>query len=178
MRGVLPISSALTEIEDTLELPFVIHKVRARGHLQRKEYEDVERELRLAQVLLPGDIDLALRFVPALEEADRQAAADELFNQVYDVNERVTREFPKAASYHNNLAWVGAKCNRRLDDALEHARAATTLAPQNAAYLDTLAEVHFLRGEREAAIRHMQRCLELDPKNSYFQGQLKRFQAK
>ena len=60
---------------------------------------------------------------------------------------------------------------------LAHARKAVELEPGNAGYLDTLAEVHFQRGDQAEAIRLMRRCLELTPDRDYYQRQLKRFQA-
>jgi hypothetical protein len=47
--------------------------------------------------------------------------------------------------------------------------------PKSAGYIDTLAEVHFRKGERDKAIALMKRCVELEPQHSYFRKQLVRF---
>jgi hypothetical protein len=78
---------------------------------------------------------------------------------------------------HNDLAWLCARCRRHLDQGLTHAQTAVALAPTSAPYLDTLAEVHFPRGDQAKAIELMQRCLELVPGRDFYRGQLKRFQA-
>jgi hypothetical protein len=52
-----------------------------------------------------------------------------------------------------------------------------TLEPNIAGYLDTLAEVHFRRGDAAKAVEFAQRCLELDPRNTNYQQQLERFRA-
>ncbi len=62
-----------------------------------------------------------------------------------------------------------------MNEALDHAEKAVQLSPQNAGHLDTLAEVHFRRGDRDAAIRHARRAIELDPLNDTFKNQLNRF---
>ena len=64
---------------------------------------------------------------------------------------------------------------RDLDDALKHSTKAVKLEPKNAGYIDTLAEVHFRKGDRDKALSLMKECVELTPKNPYFKRQLVRF---
>jgi hypothetical protein len=68
------------------------------------------------------------------------------------VQERLCADYPRAAGCHNRAAWLAARCGRRHDQALEHARKAVEQEPGNAGYLDTLAEVHFQRGDRGKAL--------------------------
>jgi tetratricopeptide (TPR) repeat protein len=70
--------------------------------------------------------------------------------------------------------WPG---RRDLDAALDHATQATKLAPDNPGYLDTLAEIHFQRGDKDKAIAALKKCIAMDPKRTYFTKQLKRFEA-
>ena len=51
------------------------------------------------------------------------------------------------------------------------------LAPASAGYIDTLAEVYYQRGDKARALESMKKCIELDPKSSYYPKQIKRFQA-
>ncbi|MGD8395886.1 MAG: DUF1028 domain-containing protein [Candidatus Eiseniibacteriota bacterium] len=81
------------------------------------------------------------------------------------------------ASTLNALAWFTALAEVYLDDALEAARRAVALEPDNAEILDTLAEVHFRRGETAAAIDAARRALELEPDGPYYREQLERFEA-
>ena len=92
--------------------------------------------------------------------------------------DRVCREFPRAAAHHNGLAWLAARCGRRLDDAIRHAEAAVRLDPEQAAYVDTLAEVHFRRGNRGQAIALARRAVELEPENSQFRARLQQFERR
>jgi tetratricopeptide (TPR) repeat protein len=66
-------------------------------------------------------------------------------------------------------------CRRDLDDALKHSQKAVELEPKAAGYLDTLAEIHFRKGNREKAVELMKKCIEFEPANSYFKKQLVRF---
>ena len=43
-------------------------------------------------------------------------------------------------------------------------------------YYDTLAEVHFQRGDRDAAIAAAQKAVDLSPQNTFFTARLKHFQ--
>jgi hypothetical protein len=49
------------------------------------------------------------------------------------------------------------------------------LAPDEAAYQDTLAEVYFQRGDREAAVAAAQKCVEFAPANKMFAARLAHF---
>jgi hypothetical protein len=50
--------------------------------------------------------------------------------------------------------------------------------PESVAYLDTLAEVHFRRGERERAVVLARQAALREPMNLHLQAQLKRFEGK
>ena len=75
------------------------------------------------------------------------------------------------------MAWLMVRCHQPLDEALRHARRAVELEPENSGFLDTLAEIHFQRGDQEKAVAAMERCKQLRPGYSYFRKQLLRFKA-
>jgi tetratricopeptide (TPR) repeat protein len=126
---------------------------------------------------LPGDINVPVALLPELEKRGRKKEAADLFEQYWGVHESFCKDDPQSAWGHNNLAWLGARCRRNLDEALKHAQTATELAPDYAGYLDTLAEVHFQRGEKEKALEVMKKCVALEPRYAYFRKQIKRFEA-
>lgn len=66
----------------------------------------------------------------------------------------------QAASAYNSLAYRFAGWGIRLDDALQFAHRAVQLAPEGWAF-DTLATVHFRRGEWDQAEAAWKKCLEL-----------------
>jgi tetratricopeptide (TPR) repeat protein len=125
----------------------------------------------------PGYVNLPIALVPELEKRGHKKEATDLFHRCYGPSEKVCRDYPRCAWAHNSAAWLSACCRRNLDKALQHAEKAVELAPTNAGYLDTLAEVHFQRGDKDKAIASQKRAIELDPKRAYYRNQLKRLEA-
>ncbi|MCS7049883.1 MAG: hypothetical protein NZ483_11405 [Verrucomicrobiae bacterium] len=130
--------------------------------------------LDLYLAVVPEDLTTPLNLVVWLREhgEDRARPVVELAARVQQ--QRLERA-PDSAELHNNLAWLLAVSRVRLDEALHHAQRAVELEPRQPAYLDTLAEVHFQRGDRQKALELIARCIELDPESTYFRDQEQRF---
>jgi hypothetical protein len=158
-------------------VPALVHRLRAAGELTAGRIGAARREISLSQTDLPGGMDLAIGLVPQLERRGEKQDADRLFADVLAVYEKLCRDYPKCAWAHNSAAWLSACCRRNLDEALVHATKAVELAPDSAGHLDTLAEVHFQRGEKEKAVAVQKKVIELDPKKPYFRKQLRRLEA-
>jgi tetratricopeptide (TPR) repeat protein len=77
---------------------------------------------------------------------------------------------------HNDLAWLYARCGVKLAEAQTHAERAVALQPRNAAYLDTLAEVAYRRGDKAKALELMGRCATLDPHDPVHQSRRAAFE--
>lgn len=160
-----------------VQVPLLVHQNAARAALQAGQLDEAKREIQLCLKLSPGNVNLPIQLVADLERAGRKPEADELFGQVFAIHEKICQEYPRSASSRNTLAWLAACCRRQLEKAQEAGERAVQLAPDNAGFLDTLAEVHFQRGHKDKAVELMKRCLELEPKNDYFRNQLKRVEA-
>ncbi|HMC10602.1 MAG TPA: hypothetical protein VKH44_04905, partial [Pirellulaceae bacterium] len=74
-------------------------------------------------------------------------------------------------------AWLCAISHRKLDEAQRLAELAVKLDPDQAAYVDTLAEVYFQQGKREAAVELSRRAVELSPNGAEMKRRLKHFEA-
>ncbi len=170
-------NSAYTEVRRYLAVGHLARRVRARGLVQAGRIEEAMDEARRAHAVWPGNIELALRLVPVLEEKEHEREADAVFDLVHADALRRAEDFPENAGAQNDLAWLNAKCSRRLDEALKHARQAVAAEPDSVAYLDTLAEVHFQRGDRDEAVALAERCVAMDPRGEHYRDQLKRFRA-
>lgn len=101
-------------------------------------------------------------------ERNERAAAS--YRRATDLN-------PGSARAWNNLAWLRAKTKTAPDEALAAAHRAIEIDGARASYQDTLAEVHFVRGELPLALRAIRRALEIEPEHEYYAKQLVRFEA-
>jgi tetratricopeptide (TPR) repeat protein len=160
-----------------VQVPSLVHQNRARALAAGGKFDEAKKEWQLCLALIPGNVNIPIYLLPELEKAGRKQEADDLYNGVFKVNEQACKDYPKSANNHNNLAWLAVVCKRQLELAEEHASEAVRLAPGNAGYLDTLAEVNFQRGRQAKAIELMKQCIKLDGKFDYFRKQLKRFEA-
>ena len=102
-------------------------------------------------------IEQACRALGRTEEAER---AHEFIRAYY---EREYRTNPDAVNA-NNLSWTYAEGEEELDEALRLALEATEDAPGSRHRLDTLAWVHYKRGDLPAAIKTFEQAIEIDDK--------------
>jgi tetratricopeptide (TPR) repeat protein len=170
-------AGSFTDMGAYVRLPGYAHHNDARAHVAAGRLDQAVAEGRRAWHYLPEQTELVIDLVRALEKAGRTADADRLFDERLALMQRLCVQTPRSAGRHNGMAWVAARCGRRLDLALRHAKAAVELAPTAAGYFDTLAEVRFQRGEREEALKANEQAIRLAPKDAYFAAQRKRIVA-
>ncbi len=153
------------------------HMGKARGLAAAGEPERALAEARLFWMYLPEDKAFVPDIVRAFEKAGKADEADRLFAEQFGLCQRACVETPNRADRHNRLAWLAARCGRRLDTALTHAKRAVALTPDNAQSLDTLSEVYFQRGEKSEALEANGRAIKLAPDRAYLLAQRKRIEA-
>ncbi|MES2878604.1 MAG: XrtA/PEP-CTERM system TPR-repeat protein PrsT [Pseudomonadota bacterium] len=83
---------------------------------------------------------------------------------------------PNNAVAYNNLAWVTAKLNK--EGAIAYAEKANTLAPNQAAFLDTLAMLLSEKGDYAKALELQNKALALQPLNTLFKLNLAKIHLK
>lgn len=174
---MLQSNAAFTETRRYHGISHLHHRGRATGLAESGEFDAAVEEARRAHAAWPGNIELALTLVPLLDEAGRKREAETVFELVDATAVARVAAFPESPGPRNDLAWLRAKCDRKLDEALADSDRAVAAEPESSAYVDTLAEVHFRRGNVERAIELAERCLELDPDGEHYRQQLDRFRA-
>lgn len=68
--------------------------------------------------------------------------------------------FPNDASLANSLGYIMADHNQNMDEAKRLIERAIRAEPENPAYLDSLAWVHYRQGDLGLAIEYMAKCLQ------------------
>ena len=69
--------------------------------------------------------------------------------------------FPNDASLANSLGYILADHHQDMDEAKELIERAIQAEPDNPAYLDSLAWVHYRQGNLGLAIEYMAKCLQV-----------------
>lgn len=88
----------------------------------------------------------------------------------------VVRLQPNNAIAYNNLAWVSAKLNK--EGAIAFAEKANTLAPNQPAFIDTLAMLLSEKGDYAKAVELQNKALALRPQNALFKLNLAKIHIK
>ena len=84
-------------------------------------------------------------------------------------------KFPMDDNIRNSAAWLAARSKRRLDDAEKESIEALRLRPNQSAYLDTMAEIWFARGNREKALEWSEKSIRSEPGATALREQYYRF---
>ncbi|MEE2938307.1 MAG: hypothetical protein VYA84_20145 [Planctomycetota bacterium] len=156
-------------------LPMYVHRWALEDAVNRGDEPMATLCLKRIMRLDPLDIDFAERLLPAMRDAGMAKAADRTLDQLINLGIQYSAQFPFDAMSANNLAWVAAMNEKRLEDALELSKLAVTTEPQSAIYRDTLAEILFLLGRREEALQIEKSCLLDDPDQWHLYEQIKKY---
>lgn len=99
-----------------------------------------------------SDGTLADFFFPSLRKAGLLKEHDAWFKQTWDLMEQVIATYPQSDNTRNTAAWFAARAARNLDAAEHHQLIALAANPYQSAYLDTMAEIQFAKGQRDKAL--------------------------
>ncbi|MBN2193941.1 MAG: DnaJ domain-containing protein [Polyangiaceae bacterium] len=192
----LPPTASRPNVADDLRRMYAARISRARNDQVQQYLEAAEvalrdmkplsavNALRVALSLAPDQEDLVRRLAEVEREAN-VAMADSFLEQA-QYEEREQHWEAAARSYHRaSLGKPTARTHERVATcllkaegdpklALEHARAAVTLAPSQASLRVTLAQVYLAAGMRQSALAEFERAQALAPQDDTIKGWLKR----
>ncbi|MGE9268988.1 MAG: tetratricopeptide repeat protein, partial [Verrucomicrobiales bacterium] len=133
--------------------------------------------LEAAHDLLPGNGMHADDLFPLLREHGLLELHDRLFAKSYARIKEVLAFFPRSANDKNTAAWLASRALLQLEEAEKLLSEALAEEPHNPAYLDTMAEIYFARGERDKAVAWSAKALEVERSDATLRGQNKRFRT-
>ncbi|MCH7226653.1 tetratricopeptide repeat protein [Haloferula sp. A504] len=151
-----------------------VETARALARLDEDRERSIET-LRRCHGMALSDGSMADYFFPAMRAVGLTKLHDEWFEHTWKAYKRVLERFPDSHNTMNTAAWTASRANRRLDEAEVLVTRALELLPRQAAYLDTLAEVWFARGNREKAIEWSDRAMLREPADDGLLRQHDRF---
>ena len=134
--------------------------------LQQGRKPEALRRLKIAQRLVRGDGVLADDFFPTIKNKIPADTYDRWFDENYSHIQAACEKFPNSHNAHNTAAWLAARAIKNLDEAHAHAKKAVSMRPSQGAYLDTMAEVWFARGERNKAMEWSKKAIAASISNA------------
>ena len=127
--------------------------------------------------LFCNDGSLADDFFPALRQVKLMKEHDEWFDDSWAKISAVIAQFPDSDNTCNTAAWLAARARRNLDEAEKLQERALATLPNQAAYLDTMAEIQFARGNRRKALEWSSRAVNFLPRDPQLRRQNGRFRS-
>lgn len=118
---------------------------------------------------------LADYFFPVLRIAGLTKEHDRWFERSWQRFEQAISLFPDSHNTRNTAGWFASRAQRQLKRALEHQRHALKVLPEQSAYLDTMAEIHFAMGQRKEAMKWSRKAILLDPTDAELRRQFHHF---
>ena len=156
-------------------LPLMTQEWRLKAAVNAKDRDTAVECLQRILELDPLAISFSEEQLPLMRLVGMEKIADTVLDQIIDAGVDHAERFSHDAMTCNNVAWVAAKNQRRLDDALDLATLAVSAEPESTTYRDTLAEILFLLGRKKEALQIEQACLLDDPGQWHLHEQIKKF---
>ena len=156
-------------------LPLSARRFLIEAAIETKDIESARRHVDRLLELDPVDIDFAERLLPRMREAEMNVLADETFDRVFENGKKHVERFAFDATTANNVAWVAAMNERRVEEARELVQRAVDLEPESAIYRDTLAEVLFQLGRKKEALQIEQASVIDDPGQWHLHQQIEKY---
>jgi len=166
---------SFTDPSANLLVPAMVHRARATGLFRAGRLAEGMTEAETCYRICPGDADGQIALVTELQDHGHRSEADAVYTRALAFYAGLHSTYPDSGPANNLVAWFEGRCHRDLNEALTLAQKAVDLEPSNAGIIDTLAEVHFQRGEFDAAIALTHKCMDMEPGFKHYRDNLERF---
>lgn len=149
---------------------------RALANLKDKRAESLAI-LRSCHRMFISDGSLADSFFPALRRVGLIKEHDEWFRESWEQMEKIIARYPESDNTRNTAAWFASRAMRKLDEAAKHLAKALASNPDQPAYLDTMAEIRFAKGDRKGALEWSAIAINYAPDDPQLRRQHERFRS-
>lgn len=164
-----------------LEIPLSNMRYRLKADTYRA-LSQMERDKQSSMNLLRNchqrhvtDGVLADFFFPVLRQAGLRDQHDRMFDQSWKMFTAVLEHYPEAANTLNTASWFASRAHRQLEAAEKYQRTALKNFPEQAAYLDTMAEIQFAKGKRKEALGWSRKAIMNAPTDTELRKQYHHF---
>jgi len=122
-----------------------------------------------------SDGSLADFFFPAIRKMGLVREHDQWFAESWDLMESIISRYPASDNTRNTAAWFASRAGRKLAEAEKHLAVALAANPDQPAYLDTMAEIQFAKGNRAKALEWSKAAVNFAPDDPQLRRQQERF---
>jgi tetratricopeptide (TPR) repeat protein len=121
--------------------------------------------LETARTRAPEDTAIGLNLASAYDKANKIDQAEAVYRDLIKKN-------PENAEAMNDLGYMFAERDRKLDDAVELIKQALAIETDNPSYLDSLGWAYFKQGKADLARDPLERAAAAEPRVSVIQNHL------
>ncbi len=170
--------------QKNIDLKYLLHfiecywRAEARIAIANRDFESANRAIEKCFRTNPDQIETPIELIPLGEIAFGKDRVAGWLEQYATPLEEHLKRWKDDTLVGNNLAWLYANIDQRLERAHELSKHVTELLPEDDVYLDTLAEVEFRLGNREQAIKISSKCRERAPLEKHHRNQIERFRGR
>jgi tetratricopeptide (TPR) repeat protein len=143
--------------------------------IKNKNQAISEKIIRESHDTLMLDGSLSDDFFPSLRKAGLTRLHDELFQKSWDLLLEIEKQYPNDDNLLNSAAWMASRAMLKIDEANMKIIKALELRPNQGAYLDTLAEIFFVKGDRNKALNYSAAAVRAEPLTDQLREQYFRF---
>lgn len=149
----------LAPVADTFDEDYTIQFLLGNAYYLLKESEEAEQYLTRAVDIYPESRSSWHTLAIIYDNSQRFAESDQVYEQLIESDSTDAQAF-------NNYAYSLSERNTRLEYALNLAKKAIALAPETAAYLDTIGWIYFKLGKLDLAVEYIRQAVDLDKTNA------------
>ena len=151
--------SILAPVSDIFNKIFSIQYMLGLSYSRIKKYNDALVHYNRALSLQPESVGVLHSMAIAYDETGDWNKSDNIYKQLIERNKSDAQAF-------NNYAYSLVERNKELDKALEYAKKAIELEPENPSYLDTIGWVYYKLDDLKRAKKFIEQSIEIKSDNS------------
>jgi tetratricopeptide (TPR) repeat protein len=152
-----------------------LHRLEARLAIDSGEWKSANEAVEKCWRANPDQIETLLELIPVARSKFDPEKVESWIRLYADPLEKHLKLFPDDTLVGNNVAWLYANLDYRLERAKQLSTRVTEILVDDHMYLDTLGEVEFRLGNRSRAIEIARQCQKLAPREAHYHRQLKRY---
>ena len=149
----------LAPVADPFQKVFSIHYLLGLSHNQLKQYPSAEKYYTHALTLRPESKNIMHSLAILYDEIDQFDKSDKIYLKLIDADSSDSQAF-------NNYAYSLVERNVELNRALNFAKKAIALEPENASYLDTIGWIYFKLDDLKKAKSYLEASVKIADDNA------------